>query len=108
MVGSEGTLVAVTEAEVGLIELPNVQMFAVGHFDSVAGAIAATDDALELKASAIELIDRNILDLSKQMIEYRGLADVLEGDPDALLYVTFFGDTEAEARDKLDKLEAVW
>jgi len=108
VVGSEGTLVAVTEAEVGLIELPNVQMFAVGHFDSVAGAIAATDDALELTASAIELIDRNILDLSKQMIEYRGLADVLEGDPEALLYVTFFGDTEAEGRDKLDKLEAVW
>jgi FAD/FMN-containing dehydrogenase/Fe-S oxidoreductase len=108
VVGSEGTLVAVTEAEVGLIELPAVQMFAVGHFDSVAGAIAATDDALELEASAIELIDRNILDLSRQMIEYRGLSDVLEGDPDALLYVTFFGDTEGEARDKLDKLEALW
>ena len=107
-VGSEGTLVAVTEAEVGLVELPKVQMFAVGHFDSVAGAIAATDDALELNASAIELIDRNILDLSRQMIEYRGLADVLEGDPEALLYVTFFGDTEAEARDKLDRLASVW
>ena len=108
VVGSEGTLVAVTEAEVGLIELPAVQMFAVGHFDSVAGAIAATDDALELQASAVEMIDRNILDLSRQMIEYRGLADVLEGDPEALLYVTFFGDTEAEARAKLDRLAALW
>ena len=33
--GSEGTLVAITEATVGLVELPKAKMFAVGHFDSV-------------------------------------------------------------------------
>jgi FAD/FMN-containing dehydrogenase/Fe-S oxidoreductase len=108
VVGSEGTLVAITDAEVGLVELPAVQMFAVGHFDSVAAAIAAGGDALELEASAIELIDRTILDLSRGKLEFRRLADQLEGDPEALLYVTFTGDTEAEARDRLDKLEAVW
>ena len=50
MTGSEGTLVAITEADVGLIELPKAKMFAVGHFDSVAAAIAATDDGLALGA----------------------------------------------------------
>ena len=34
--GSEGTLVAITEAEVGLVPLPKARMFAVGHFESVA------------------------------------------------------------------------
>jgi FAD/FMN-containing dehydrogenase/Fe-S oxidoreductase len=108
VVGSEGSLVAVTEATVGLIELPKAKKFTVGHFNSVAEAIAATDDALALDAAAIELIDRNILELSRSKLEFRRLADTLEGDPEALLFVTFFGDTPEEAGAQLDKLEAAW
>jgi FAD/FMN-containing dehydrogenase/Fe-S oxidoreductase len=103
--GSEGTLVAITEATVGLVPLPSAKRFAVGHFDSLAAAIAATDDALELGAAAVELIDRKILELSRSSLEYRRLADTLVGDPAALLFVTFFGD---EAQDKLERLEAAW
>ena len=106
--GSEGTLAAITEATVGLVELPRHRLFAVGHFDSVAAAIAATDDALELRAAAIELMDRTILDFSRSKLEYRALASTLEGDPEALVFVTFFGDTRDEARDGLDRLEAAW
>ena len=96
---------AITEATVGLVPLPTAKRFAVGHFDSLAAAIAATDDALELGAAAVELIDRTILELSRSRLEYRRLADTLEGDPAALLFVTFFGD---EAQDKLERLEAAW
>ena len=63
-------------------------MFAVGHFDSLLGAIAATEDALALEPSAVELIDRTILGLSRSKLEYRRLADRLEGDPEALLFVS--------------------
>jgi FAD/FMN-containing dehydrogenase/Fe-S oxidoreductase len=108
VVGSEGTLVAVTEATVGLVPLPGAQLFAVGHFDSVGGAIAATGDALELEASAIELLDRTMLDLSRQKLEFRRLGEYLEGDPDALLFVSFAADTADEAREKLDLLEDAW
>ena len=97
VVGSEGTLVAITEATVNLVPLPRARMFAVGRFDSVKAAVAATGDGLALGAAAVELIDRTI-------IEYGGL-DV---DAEALLYVTFFGDSEAETRDKLAQLEARW
>ncbi|HZC13654.1 MAG TPA: FAD-linked oxidase C-terminal domain-containing protein, partial [Thermoleophilaceae bacterium] len=106
--GSEGTLVAITEATVGLVPLPKVKMFTVGHFDSVAGAIAATEDALALDAAAIELLDRKILDLSRRKLEYRRLSETLEGDPEALLFVTVFADEEGEARERLDRLEAAW
>ncbi len=106
--GSEGTLVAITEAEVGLVPLPKAKLFAVGHFESLAAAIAATEDALELKTAAIEMIDRTILELSRSKHEYRALSDTIEGDPEALLFVTFFGDTVEEARDRLDKLEKAW
>jgi FAD/FMN-containing dehydrogenase/Fe-S oxidoreductase len=103
--GSEGTLVAITEATVGLVELPKTRVFAVGHFDSLAAAIAATDAALELEPAAVELIDRKILELARTKLEYRRLASVIEGDPAALLYVTFFDDGAAA---KLDRLASSW
>ncbi len=106
--GSEGTLVAITEATVGLVPLPKVKMFTVGHFESLAGAIAATGDALELDAAAIELLDKKVLDLSRSKLEYRRLSQMLEGDPEALLFVTFFADDESEASNRLDALEAAW
>ena len=106
--GSEGTLVAITEATVGLVPLPRARLFAVGHFHSLAAAIAATEDALELNAAAIEMIDRTILELSRSKHEYRALSQTIEGDPAALLFVTFFGDTVEEARHKLDTLERSW
>ena len=108
VVGSEGTLVAITEATVGLVELPRARQFAVGHFDSVDAAIAATDDALALHPAAVELIDGKILELSRRKLEFRRLASVLEGEPEALLFVTFFADTPAAAGEQLDRLEAAW
>ena len=106
--GSEGTLVAITEATVGLIELPRAKMFAVGHFGSVDEAIAATGDALELEAAAVEMIDATILELSRSKLEYARMSETIQGDPGALLFVTFFGDTPAEAGAQLDRLEAAW
>ena len=103
--GSEGTLVAITEAEVGLVPLPKARMFAVGHFESVADAVAATEAALALEPAAVEMIDRTILRLSRSKHEYRALSDTIEGDPGALLFVTVFADSPDEARARLDGLE---
>jgi FAD/FMN-containing dehydrogenase/Fe-S oxidoreductase len=103
--GSEGTLVAITEATVGLVELPASRVFAVGHFESMAAAIAATDAALALQPAAVEMIDRTILGLARTKLEYRRMTERLEGDPGALLYVTFFGE---EGPAKLAELERSW
>jgi FAD/FMN-containing dehydrogenase/Fe-S oxidoreductase len=105
VVGSEGTLALVTAATVRLVELPKAKMFAVGHFHSVADAIAATEGCLALGPWAVEMIDRKILSLSRSKLEYRQLADRLEGDPGALLFVSFAGDSEDEVRAKLDAIE---
>ena len=106
--GSEGTLVAITEATVGLIELPKAKMFAVGHFDSVDAAIAATEDALALEAAAIEMIDSTILELSRSKREFAQMASTIQGEPGALLFVTFFADTPDEAGAQLDRLTEAW
>ena len=72
--GSEGTLVAITEATVGLIELPKAKQFVVGHFQSVDEAVAATQDALDLEPAAVEMIDATILELSRSKREYAQMA----------------------------------
>jgi FAD/FMN-containing dehydrogenase/Fe-S oxidoreductase len=108
VVGSEGTLVTVVEATVGLVPAPPHRVIAVGHFTSAQAAIDATEDALACAPAAVELLDRAILDLSRTKLEYRALGSILTGDPDALLFVTFFGDTEAEAAAGIDRLEALW
>ncbi|MGW3345714.1 FAD-binding and (Fe-S)-binding domain-containing protein [Nonomuraea rubra] len=108
IVGSEGTLAVVTEATVGLVDLPKAKAIAVGHFTSTPAAIAATADALAFEAASVELLDKAILDLSRQRVDYAGLGDVLTGDPEALLFVEFFGDTPAEVADRVDKLAATW
>ena len=108
VVGSEGTLVTVVEASVQLVPAPRYRVIAVGHFTSVPAAIEATQDALACQPAAVELLDRTILELSRQKIEYQALGSILHGDPDALLFVTFFGDTLAEAVAGLDRLDGRW
>ena len=108
VVGSEGTLVTVVEATVQLVPAPPYRVIAVGHFTSVPAAIEATEDALAGRPAAVELLDRTILELSRQKIEYQALGSILNGDPDALLFVTFFGGTLAEAVAGLDDLDRRW
>src|SRR6516225_8235049 len=108
VVGSEGTLVTVVEATVQLVPAPPHRVIAVGHFTSVQAAIEATQDALACQPAAVELLDRAIIELSRQKIEYRSLGSILHGDPEALLFVTFFGDTQAEAVAGLDRLDQQW
>ncbi|MCU1666448.1 MAG: FAD-binding protein [Pseudonocardia sp.] len=108
VVGSEGTLVVATEATVGLVPKPKHTVIAVGHFRSTAAAIAATEDALGCDPSAVELMDRTILDLSRERIEYAALGEILQDDPDALLFVSFTGDDAAELAGQLDRLVALW
>ncbi|GAA1176709.1 FAD-binding and (Fe-S)-binding domain-containing protein [Ornithinimicrobium humiphilum] len=108
VVGNEGTLVIVTEAEVDLVPKPRHTVFAVGHFTSPQKAIEATTDALALDPAQVELMDRTILDLSRSKIEYAGLGQVLVGDPDALLFVSFTGDDLDELTAKVEQVAQVW
>lgn len=108
VVGSEGTLVIATEALVDLVPKPRRTMIAVGHFTSALAAIEATEDALACDPAAVELMDRTILDLSRQKIEYADLGRTLEGDPEALLFVSFSGDDERQLIGQLDRLAGLW
>ncbi|HEU5473601.1 MAG TPA: FAD-linked oxidase C-terminal domain-containing protein [Actinophytocola sp.] len=108
VVGAEGTLVVVTGALVDLVDRPQRTVTAVGHFTSTQAAIAATGDALACDPAAVELLDRTILDLSRQKLEYASLSTILHGDPDALLYVSFSGADENQLLGQLHRLTSLW
>ncbi len=108
VVGSESTLVLVTEAELDLVELPKAQSIAVGHFRSISEAIEASADALARDASAIELLDHMILSLARTSVEFRRVTELLDGDPGALLFVTFDGETSGDTDAAVHDLAADW
>jgi FAD/FMN-containing dehydrogenase/Fe-S oxidoreductase len=108
VVGSEGTLAITTEATVRLVPLPRAVAALAGHFESVAAALGAVDDALDTSAAAIELVDREILNLARVSPLHSHLVSVLSGDPGALLWVEFYGDSPAEAGAAVEALEQRW
>ncbi|MGH7468850.1 MAG: FAD-linked oxidase C-terminal domain-containing protein, partial [Longimicrobiales bacterium] len=108
VIGSEGTLAVVVEATVGLVPKPGAVVGLAGHFDSVDAALAAVDDALEVDAAAIELVDKLILDLARRSPIHAHRAATLTGDPGALLWLEFYGDSAGEARSIAQRLEAKW
>ncbi|MDP9466235.1 MAG: FAD-binding protein, partial [Actinomycetota bacterium] len=108
LVGSEGTLALVTEAVVGLVPKPKHTAYAIGHFETTQKAVEATTDALSCEPAQVELMDKTILDLSRQKIEYADLGRSLVGDPAALLFVSFTGDDRDDVLSQLDALISLW
>jgi FAD/FMN-containing dehydrogenase/Fe-S oxidoreductase len=108
VVGSEGTLLTVTGATVDLVPVPKAVVQLMGHFTSTQRAIDATFDAMEAGAAGVELVDRFILDLARESPEHGHLVQFLDGDPDALLVVEFYGDAPAEAEAAAAALERTW
>ena len=67
-------------------------------------SMKAAQVAMKHPATAVELMDKIILDCTKESIEYSKNRYFVEGDPMALLMVEFTGKTEEEARSKAEKL----
>ncbi len=105
--GSEGTLFIATEIELDCDPLPPPHAALLcGHFASVDEALHANLVALRHNPSACELIDRHILDCTKENLEQRRNRDFIQGDPGAILVVELRRDTAGSLDLALAALEA--
>lgn len=104
IVGSEGTLGLVAEAELQLVPLPRSVVLGVPHFTSRAAALEALEDCLQLNPSAVELVDGLILDLARDNLELQRNMSFVVGRPAAVLMVEFSGESETDVRDRLQRL----
>ncbi len=107
IVGSEGTLATVVEAKLALAQLPEASGLAVLHFGGLLPALEMGCEILQLEPSAIELVDRMVLELARESLEYSRRLHFVEGDPHALLVIEFNGEDEREVVARMDALEAL-
>ena len=105
--GSEGTLATVIRAELSLVDSPKIEnkRLALVHFDSLRASLEATPRILELDPSAIELMDKFLLDKTRAAAGYRDRLTFVDGDPAAILVVEFVG-TARELGAKIADLKA--
>lgn len=106
LVGSEGTLGLTLAAKLRLVPLPKHKVLCAIHFTDLLDAMTATPVILEHGPSAVELVDRLLLDATRGKIEFEPLRGFIQGDPDAVLLVEFYGETRDELPERLDRLEA--
>jgi FAD/FMN-containing dehydrogenase/Fe-S oxidoreductase len=95
LAGSEGTLAAIFSAELKISPLPREKGLGLIFFASVAEAMQATVELLDLKPAAIEHIDRPLLDQTKGQLHFQAARDLLELDTqpcEAILIVEFYDD----------------
>jgi FAD/FMN-containing dehydrogenase/Fe-S oxidoreductase len=96
--GSEGTLCFLTEIKVGLLPLPlPYNALLAIHCSTLREAMIANKVAMQHSPYASELVDKFILDFTKSNITQMANRFFIQGDPESLLMVEFFGESLEEA-----------
>ena len=106
LVGSEGTLAFFTAIELALQPLPKHKVLGVCHFPTFYQAMDSTRHIVTLKPTAVELVDRTMIDLARGIAAFRPTVDrFVKGEPRALLLVEFAGNDHNEQLGHLKELE---
>ena len=105
LVGSEGTLAWSEKLHLRLSPLPAHRVLGVCHFPKFYTAMDLTQHIVKLGPSAVELVDRTMIGLARDIAAFRATVDTaIRGDPDAVLLVEFAGEDKAAQLAKLKQL----
>ena len=105
LVGSEGTLAYFERLHLKLSPLPAAKALGVCHFSRFYTAMDLTRHIVKLGPTAVELVDRTMIGLARDIGAFRKTVDAfIRGEPDAILLVEFAGDEAAEQQRKLKQL----
>ena len=106
LVGSEGTLAFFTAIELDLQPIPAHKVLGVCHFPTFFEAMEATRRIVELDPAAVEVVDRTMVELARDIPAFRTTIErLVKGEADALLLVEFAGDDEIEQKRRLEALD---
>ena len=105
LVGSEGTLAVSERLHLKLSRLPPARTLGVVHFQRFHTAMDLTQHIVKLGPSAVELVDRTMIGLAREIDAFRATVDqFIKGEPDAILLVEFSGEDRNEQIAKLKRL----
>ena len=99
LVGSEGTLAYSERLHLKLSRIPPQRALGVCHFPKFYTAMDFTQHIVKLGPSAVELVDRTMIDLARGIAAFRRTVDAfIKGEPDAVLLVEFAGEQDQAGR----------
>jgi len=105
LVGSEGTLGYFRKLKLKLAPLPRHKALGIVHFPTFYRAMELTREIVKLEPAAVELVDRTMIGLSREIASFRATVEkTIRGDPDAILLVEFAGDELGPQVAKLQRL----
>jgi FAD/FMN-containing dehydrogenase/Fe-S oxidoreductase len=105
LVGSEGTLAFFERLELKLSPLPAARALAVVHFPRFNTAMSCAQHIVKLGPSAVELVDRTMIDLARGNPEFaKTVSRFLRAEPEAILLVEFAGEDRAAQSAQLARL----
>ena len=97
LVGSEGTLAFTTRVELKLWPVIRNKVLGVCHFGSFYEAMDAAQHLVKLRPIAVELVDRTMLTLGREIAMFQPIISVaVRGNPDAVLIVEFAEEDQTE------------
>ena len=106
LIGSEGTLAFSRAIDLKLSPLPVNRALGVCHFPTFRKAMEAAQHIVELGPTAVELIDRNLIDLAHDIPMFRATVNrFVKGEPEALLLTEFSHDNQVENLRRLKDLD---
>ncbi len=105
LVGAEGTLAWSRELTLKLAPLPGAKMLGVVNFPTFRAAMAAAEHIVTLGPTAVELVDRTMIDLALANPAFGAtMRTALRGEPAAILLVEFAGEAKARLLPRLQQL----
>jgi FAD/FMN-containing dehydrogenase/Fe-S oxidoreductase len=107
VVGSEGTLATIVEAKMRLVPKPKWTAMDVIHFNDDIEALECAQMILQTKPYAMESTDKMVLNLARGNIEQSRKLGFVQGTPDSLLMVEYAGESEADVKDQVERLETL-
>lgn len=97
IVGSEGTLATIVEAELGLVPIPNARSLVLLSFRERWTSMDAIPAILpEPGLSALEIVDSRVLRGARELFEFRKAASFVAPDALGVLFCEFSGDSAEE------------
>ena len=105
LVGSEGTLAFSRRLTLQLSQLPENKVLGVVQFPSFYRAMECTRQIVSLEPDAVELIDRTMIDLAREIPAFAStVSQFIRGEPQSVLLVEFAGENRNDQLARLGQL----
>ncbi|MDT0647661.1 FAD-linked oxidase C-terminal domain-containing protein [Zunongwangia sp. F260] len=103
--GSEGTLAFTTEVTLQLDRLPPPKSSMIAaHYTSIEACLQAVVPAMKHPLFTCEMMDKTILDCTKQNLKYKENRFFIEGDPQAILMLELRANSQEELQQQTQEL----